>query len=162
MQWALLGVIVIGLIAISGRYPKIAFSTLGALVIGALLMIYFTEDRADISRGKINPEEVIIENPVLTPAYGGSYQFAARLINQNTTALLKEVNISVTMLDCDSDTSATDSSFADCPVIGQSDLRLNVRVPAGQARDVSQNVFFENAQPKGAVEWRFQVNKTRS
>ena len=156
MQWALLAVIVAALIYLSRYFPRIAFALLGALVIGAAAIVLTTTDLAIVSRSKLPVEDIVIENPVMTPAYGGSYRFNARLNNSNDSYELKETMISITMLDC------TDGSEDNCKVIGQEEQRVNLRIPPGQARDVSKTISFGSAQPIGTVRWTFRVTDTRS
>jgi len=158
MQWLLLGVVVVALLFMSSRFPRTAFSILGALALAAAVYVFGTHDDAQLGRYKLPVGDITIENPVITSAYGGGYQFNARLINANRDILLKEAVVSITMLDCP--TPAADD--ADCAVIGQADERVNIQIPAGQARDVSRTVSFSGANPAGALQWRFKITETRS
>jgi len=156
MQWILLGVVVIALLYMSTHYPKVAFSILGALVIAAVVIVISTREDAGRARQKIPVDAIIIENAVIAPAYGGSYQFNARLVNTSEFILLKESVVSITMLDC------TDDGDENCAVIGQARERINTKIPAGQARDISRNVFFSGATPVGTVRWNYVITETRS
>ena len=49
MQWAVLAVIVVALFLMSGRYPRLAFSILGALVLADIAVILFTEVDASLN-----------------------------------------------------------------------------------------------------------------
>ncbi len=156
MQWILLLVIVVSLFYLSRYFPKTAFSVLGVLVIAAGAMVLSTTEMAQFNRGKIANEDILIENPVLTPTYAEGYRFNARLLNSNQNHSLRELVVSITMLDCASDEPAS------CRVIGQEDERINVRIPPGQARDVSRTLSFDNAAAAGALKWEFKVTSTRS
>ncbi|MDA7957326.1 MAG: hypothetical protein MPK11_05780 [Gammaproteobacteria bacterium] len=161
MQWLLLGVIVVALLFMSSWYPRTAFAVLGALAVAAAAVIFTTRDDALFSRWQLPVGDIRIENAVITRAYGDSYQFNARLANTHASILLKESVLSITMLDCPHD-SGDESGDANCAVIGQSDLRINTKIPAGQSRDISKNVVFPDARPAGAVRWKYQIIETRN
>jgi len=158
MQWFLLGVVVVALLFMSSRFPKAAFSILGALALAAAVIVFSTHDDAQLGRHKLPVGDIDIENAVITPAYGGGYQFNARLVNANAAIQLKEAVVSITMLDCPAQAAADDG----CAVIGQADERINIQIPAGQARDISRTVSFSGARPAGELQWRFKITETRS
>lgn len=160
MQWLLLGVIAAALLFMSSRYPKAAFAVLGALGLAAAVIVFIGQDAALLSRQQLPAADIRIENAVITPAYGDSYQFNARLTNTHASILLKESALSVTMLDCAP--GAGDFADESCAVIGQAEVRINLKIPAGQSRDISKNVFFNNARPAGAVRWKYQIIETRN
>ena len=66
---------------------------------------------------------------------------------------LKEVVLSIVMQDCD-DTG--------CQSVGQTDEQVNLRIPAGQARDFSVTVYLGEPAISGTIGWDFTVTKTRS
>lgn len=158
MQWFLLGVVVIALLYMSSRYPKVAFSILGALALAAAVIVFSTTEDASRARQKLPVDAIKIENAVIADAYGGSHQLNARLVNTHASILLKEAVLSITMLDCKDDSVDSD----DCTVIGQANERVTTKIPAQQARDISINVFFNDAEPSGTLRWKFQVTETRS
>ena len=159
MQWLLLGVVVIALLYMSTHYPKTAFSVLGVLGIAAAVIVFSTREDALRGRQKLPVADIKIENAVIAPAYGGSYQFNARLVNAHPSILLKEFVISITMLDCP---VADDGDDDGCTVIGQADERVNAKIPPGQARDISRNLFFSSADPSGTIRWQYKITETRS
>ena len=156
MHWILLGVIALALIIMSARFPRIAFSTLAVLIGVVVFLIMMSSDTGFDGRQKLPPEDVRIENPVMIPAYADSYRFGARIVNSNSEVILKAVTISVTMSDC------SDESETYCQVIGQSDERINITIPPGQARDLERVITFDAASPEAWVKWKFQVTQTRS
>ena len=156
MQWILLLVIVASLFYLSRYFPKTAFSVLGVLVVAAGVMILSTTEMAQLNRGKISNEDILIENPVLMPTYAGGYRFNARLLNSNSSHSLRELAISITMLDCVSEEAES------CRVIGQEDERINIQIPPEQARDISRTLSFDNASAAGILKWEFKVTSTRS
>lgn len=155
MQWLLLGVVVIALLYMSTRYPKTAFSILGALGIAAAVIVFSTREDALRARQKLPVDDIKIENAVITPAYGGSYQFNARFVNTHPSIRLKEFVVSITMLDCQGESDT-------CAVIGQADERITAKIPPGQARDISRNLFFSSADPTGTIRWQYKITRTRS
>ncbi len=156
MQWILLLIIVASLFYLSRYFPKTAFSILGVLVIGAAVMVLSTTEMAQFNRGKIANDDILIENPVVAPTYAEGYRFNARLFNANQTYSLRELVVSITMLDCAGDNPES------CRVIGQEDERINVRIPPRQARDVARTLSFDNAAAAGRLQWKFRVTSTRS
>ena len=156
MQWVLLAVIVAALLYLSRYQPKIAFSVLGVLVVASVAIILSTTDVAKVNRSKLQPGDIVIENPVITGSYAGGFRFSARLVNSNEDFELKESAISITMLDCE------DESQANCQVIGQQEERILVRIPPGQARDISRTLTFGSARPSKTLAWQFKVTNTRN
>lgn len=161
MQWVLLAVIVAALLYLSRFYPKVAFTVLGVLAIGAAVIVFTTTDVAQLKRSRLPVEDIKIENPIITPAYGDGFRFNARLINTHESVTLKEATVSITMLDCVADANnAVDGDG--CQVIGQEKKRIIVKIPPGQVRDVSQTLSFYSAKPRGTLRWRIKITETRS
>lgn len=156
MQFILLFIIVIALLYLSRYFPKVAFTILGLLVLGAGVIVLTTTDVAQNSRSRLPLENIEIENPVMTPSYRGGYRFNARLTNHHDKTELLESNISITLLDC------ADDSENSCKVIGQSDERINIRIPPKQTRDVERTISFDSVKPLGDLRWRFEITSTRS
>ena len=161
MQWVLLAVIVGAILYLSRFYPKIAFSVLGALVLGVAVIVFTTTDVAQLKRARLAVEYIKVENSIIRPAYGGSFRFNARLINTHESITLKETTISITMLDCAEEADdATDG--AACQVIGQEDERIIMQIPPGQVRDIAQTLVFGSAKLRGTLRWRIKITGTRS
>ncbi len=156
MQWILLVIIVAGLLYLSRFYPKTGFSILGVLAVCAIFIIITTSERGENARAKLPAEDIIIENPVMTPGYRNGYTLSARLVNQNESSTLRDSAISITMFDC------LTSDRSSCSVVGQEEARINLVIPPGQSRDLSRYVSFEGVSPKGTVEWEFKVTQTRT
>ena len=156
MQWILLAAIIAALLFLSRFFPKVGFGILGLLAVGAAIIVMSSTDYGKFNRSKLPLEDIVIENPVMVPAYRGSYQFKARLNNLNNSIELKRSLISITMLDC----SRADDS--DCKVIGQEAERINLAIPPKQSRDVSQSISFSSVNPIGLVRWKFKVIRTHS
>ncbi len=158
MQWVLLGVLVLALILMSAKYPKLAFGLLGGLLFGVAIIVFVTGDYGLNAKSKITPEQLSLENVVLVPGYGGSYKFNSRTSNQHDTALVKEVVLSLTLFDC----PQSESVLSDCQIVGQSEERTNVRIPAGQSRDISKSVYLGEIDIKGSLRWEVITTKARS
>jgi hypothetical protein len=156
MQWALLAIIVVGLFLISGRYPRVAFSVLAIIIIATAVTLLLTTDKATLGRQKVPASSVVVENTLVVPAYAGSYRITGRLINQDTSTDLKEITLSVAMQDCE------DQSESACQIVGQAIKRINQRVPAGQARDFTTNIYFGEPRISGIIQWKFEVTDTRN
>ncbi len=150
MQWIVLVLIVVGLLLMATRYPKIAFGILGALVllIGILLMLGKDNEQDASSRAA----QLKLINTQMTPGYADSYQFTGRISNQSETTI-RQVTIQVTLKDCD-DASAEDAS---CSIIGEELARVTVTIPPGQARDFSDNVYLGSSKPKRHARWQFLI-----
>lgn len=156
MQWVLLLVIVAALLYLARYFPKVAFSVLGALVVGALIVIILSTDGARLDRAKLPTDSIVIDNAVVSKAYGGGYRLNARLQNTHEKFDLKDAVISITMLDCKG------SEQSDCQIIGQESERIIIQIPAGQSRDISQVFSFTSANPENELRWKFAVTETRS
>ncbi len=153
MQWALLAVIVVALFLLAGRYPKLAFGLFGAIVVAISSLLFFSREEAEIRRGKIDPEDVMVQHVSSVPAYGGGYRITGRIGNHHSHVELKEVVLSIVVEDCD-DTG--------CQPVGQQEERINLRVPAGQVRDFSMNVYLGEVAISGTIGWQLTVTGTRS
>ncbi len=160
MQWVLLAVLVAALLFLSRYFPKIAFVTIGLLVIAAVAIVVSTTEMGDIRRSRVAPDLVKIENPVLKKAYAGSFKFNGRLINTHESRAVRESTLSVTMLDCPENSASGDNAL--CTVIGQQDKRINQKIPPGQARDVSASLVFDAAKPVGVLRWDIKITETRT
>ncbi|MGB5707788.1 MAG: hypothetical protein WBM41_13265 [Arenicellales bacterium] len=156
MQWALLAVIIVGLFMISGRYPKLAFSALGVIIFGTAAVVLLTTDEATLKRQKVAAENVEVVNTTVVPAYAGSYRISGRLSNAHDSAELKGITLNVVMMEC------MGANRTECQIVGQASERINLRVPAGQARDFYTTVYFGEPTISGSVQWQFEVTETRS
>lgn len=156
MQWALLGIIVIALFLISGRYPKIAFSALAALVFGVATLVILSEDDARLLRRQVSVEQIDIGNFTVQPAYAGSYRVSGRIVNRHDEASLKGFVLNVVMQDC------VVASDDDCLIVGQSSERVVTSIPPGQARDFTANAYFGEPAVNGEKRWQFTVSEPRS
>ena len=153
MQWALLAVIVVALFLLSGRYPKLAFGIFAAMVVAVAGVLFLGQDEATLRKAKISPADITVENTAGAPAYGGGYRLTGRIKNNHADAELKEVVLSIVMQDC---------GDSGCQAVGQTDEQVNLRVPAGQARDFSVTVYLGEPEISGTIGWAFTVTETRS
>jgi len=58
MQWLLLGVVVVALLFMSSRFPRTAFSILGALALAAAVYVFGTHDDAQLGRYKLPVSDI--------------------------------------------------------------------------------------------------------
>lgn len=156
MQWVLLAVVIAALLYLSRYHPKAAFGVLGTLVFAGVVIVFNTTEVGQANRSKLPTKDILIENPVISSSYGGGYRLNARLANTNSNIELKESIISVTMLDCADDLTES------CQIIGQNEERINVKIPPGQARDISRTMSFDAANATGSLRWEFKITETRS
>ncbi len=154
MQWALLAVILIGLFLISGKFPKIAFSVFGLLVVAVVATLVLTSDKVVQKTTRISISDVSLSNMTVVPAYGGSYRISGRLQNSHEEIPLRETILTTFLLDCD--------NSGGCVPVGQETTRLNTRVPAGQARDFQTNLYFGAASIQGTADWRYEVSAVKN
>jgi len=145
---------VVALLFLARYSPKIAYSILGVLVIGAIAIVLTTSDLGQRNRSKLYAEDIEIENQVMTLTYAGSYRFNARLINNNQDIAAKELAISITMLDCE--------THDNCNVIGQREELVILRIPSGQARDLSRTVSFDSAEANKELRWEYKVTQVKN
>ena len=153
MQWVMLALIVIGLIFLAGPYPRVAFGLLsGMLVIGSVFIWYSSGLNPD--RQALDVSQVAIENTTVVPAYAGSHRLTGRLVNRHESSDIRELVISAEMLDCQ-------SAGSDCLFVGQTLESVNVRIPAGQARDFETTIYLGEPTISGMIKWQFRVTEVR-
>ena len=153
MQWVMLALIVIGLIALAGPYPRIAFGLLGGLLLIGGSFIWYSADK-DPDRQDLDPAKMAIENISVVEAYAGSHRLTGRLVNRHETAAVRETLISVDMLNCK-------QANVDCLVVGQDTESIIERIPPGQARDFETTVYLGEPAISGIIDWRVRVTEVR-
>jgi hypothetical protein len=122
-----------------------------AVGIGAWIWHASTQQR----KVRAPPPHVPISDVVLEHAtLGGSgrvRELHGRLHNRNRSHSLLAVDVLVTLRDCATGPVPT------CVVIGERRESLPVRVPPGQARDVTELVDFANATVRGEMSWTYAI-----
>ena len=155
MHWVVLGIIGIGLIVAASRYPKLAFGILAGLIGMVLVAVKFNSDEHERSASLVSAGDVGFSNILFSPGYAGSYNMSGRLINRSIKFGIAEVGLSVTMLDCDSKSAATES---DCSEIVEVYTRISIEIPPGQAKEFSTNLPFPYRRLKGETRWAYAVD----
>jgi len=149
MTWIALLVVAVILIVMSLRYPRIAFSLLGVLLVAGVIVYRLTG--GDQNSKPIAAELLTLENLHMSKSYGDSYYLAGRIRNRSDRAL-REFSLLVQALDCP---RANDDQ--DCQIIGEKTVSIYSKVPPKQARDFRENIYLGQLQPAHILVWRHQL-----
>lgn len=156
MHWIILAAIAVALLVAASRYPKFAFSMLAVLIAMSVIMYRLTTGEVERGAELIDIDDIELTNVSIDSGYGGSFNFTGRVLNNASDAILTEITLTVSMLDCERADQDEDS----CPVIGEGTWRVPVQVPPNQARDFKRNISFDQAKPRGEVRWRYAATET--
>lgn len=138
LRWSILLILVVVLISIIG-------------------LIWYAEFGVEEKSDLIPVTAVQLINTQMTPAYGGSYEFKARVKNSAPDRTLTRFALTVIASDC----AGTEGS-TQCEVIGQQFKEIHIVIPPLQARDITDQFVFDNMRPKGNLNWDYRVDYTRS
>lgn len=148
MGW-FIAIAVIVLAVCSRAFRLLALSV---ILLGALLVFAFTERenrKRDEARRLIPLSDVVIDDARLA----GLDRFSGRVRNANRFHTLEVLEIEVTIRDC--------AESGNCEVVGQTRESIYAEVPPGQARDVSDYVFFSpSPRVRGRMEWSYVLKGT--
>ena len=124
----------------------------GVIAVGAVLTAYSikSDNNRREAAGRLIPlADVAIDDARL----GDLTHLTGRVRNANRSHTLSQFDMTVTVRDC--------TVSGQCEIVGQANTAVYVRVPPGQARDISNYVFF-NPQPhiRGRMEWSYVIDAT--
>lgn len=159
MLWVFL---IVGLVAAAFAIPKLGKALLIllgiALAVAALGVCYLIvterQNRAEreaakhrITRNEIELADLTLGKDRVSPS---GYTLRGRVRNRSANHSLTDLTIRLTMKDCAEPTK--------CEVVGQTEERIHVTVPPGQARDLYEYVYFSNlGSARGKHEWDYDV-----
>jgi len=158
MHWIILGILALALVAISVRYPRLAFAILIVLVGGAVVLLQIIPGERERESAQISVSEVELLMVDIAPSYANSFDLSGRLGNHSNDAELSETTLEVRLRDCSSDSEHT---AVDCAVLGVAHPRVTLAVPPGQARDFSISVSFPRVQVRGEADWETTVSAVK-
>lgn len=150
MHWLLLAGLVLVLVIMSIRFPRVGLPILGVFVVVGSLLFFYTQGEVEKASALIATDRIQLDHMKFEGGYAGSYNVSGRIRNQSAAHTLTEVTIQLVMSDCAPQTD-------ECEILGDVSTRIATHVPPGQARDFKGNVYFEKAQPRGEVAWDYQV-----
>ena len=156
MHWIILGIVALALVAISVRYPRLAFTILIALLGGAVLLLQIIPGERERASARISVSDVELLMVNIAPSYANSFELNGRLGNHSSDAELSETTLEVRLRDCSSDLERTADN---CLVLGVAHPR--VTLPPGQARDFRIRVSFPRVQVRGEADWDTTVSTVR-
>lgn len=161
MQWILLGAVIIALLLMASRSPKIAISLLVLLIIFWTAFYYYTKNVVKIDQDLADQGKVSVSGFKLTPGYRDSYNLSARLNNHTTTHTITEVRLRISLEDCPKNDQTKGPS---CIVVGNIDEIISIIIPPRQARDITRNPYFGAVQLQGKPHWTYKITglKTKS
>ena len=154
MQWILFGVVIIALILMGSRSPKLALSIL-VLLLALWLGFYFhTEGKRKITHQLVAQDKVTLSGFSVTPGYRESYNLSARITNKSTTETITEVRLHIDLEDCPRETEVKDQK---CIVVGNIVEIISIIIPPRQARDISRNPYFGATSLQGQPRWSYKI-----
>ena len=158
MHWIILGIVALALVAISVRYPRLAFTILIALLGGAVLLLQIIPGERERASAQISVSDVELLMVNIAPSYANSFELNGRLGNHSSDVELSETTLEVRLRDCSSDSERTTDN---CQVLGVAHPRVTLLVPPGQSRDFSISVNFPRVQVHGETDWDTAVSTVR-
>ncbi len=152
VHWIALGILCLGLIALSFHSPRLGYGLLSAIAISLAALYYF--DPWDDEQGQFDIDRslIVLDSVDATGAYGDGWNYAGRVIN-NSASAVTDVQIRVTLHDCESEAAPPE----DCVIIGQEVDFVPINIPARQARDFDDHISFTHASLKGYAQWEFEI-----
>ena len=158
MHWIILGILALALVAISVRYPRLAFAILIVLLGGAVLLLQIIPGERERESVQISVSEVELLMMDIAPSYANSFDLSGRLGNHSNDAELSETTLEVELRDCSSDSERVANN---CPVLGIAHPRITLVVPPGQVRDFSISVNFPRVQVRGEADWETTISTVK-
>lgn len=157
MIWAMGALVVILLLLIATGNLRLMIGFLACVVVVITLLLVFDvfEDQRSASRIPVAQVELL---DFKIDSGRAVHELSGRIQNHSADFGLFRLQLKVSALDCETETSALN----DCTVIGEQIERMSVDVPAGQARDVQQRITMRDTPllPRGVLRWKFEVVAT--
>lgn len=125
-----------------------------------VVLIFIVFDRLESWRAAdlIAPDQLQLSGLQMTASNSRAWSLRARLQNNATDYVLKEIVLRVRALDC-----VADQPQSECIAIGEAVERMEIEVPPGQARDLQYRVAMVNpVLPKGELHWKTEIVSTRA
>jgi hypothetical protein len=142
MTWIIGVVILILAVSLFRRY--LVGVVLVAIIVGGFL--YFQDESSSLTPSDLALEDIIFKQNKLS----------GRLKNNSKEAIVNEVYIRASMLDC-----INKSSLQSCLTIAEYDEYLPLKIPPGQARDFEADIRIPDdrrPRPKGEVIWKYSIS----
>jgi len=154
MHWILLVVLAVILVITASRYPRLAFSMLGVLLVVAAGLYYLTEEEGQVQRATLEPASVEIVGIKMLPAYADAFGATGVIVNHSRTHDIRALSIRFTVNDCP---EANTSELSDCTVISQVTEQIRIHVPLGGKQHFEQSVSPRSIKVSGKRRWTFKV-----
>ena len=158
MHWIILGVLALALVAISVRYPRLAFAILVVLLGSAILLVQMIPGERERQSARISPADVDVLTLEFIPSYADSFDLIGRLANRSVDTVLSETTLAVELRDCSTE---SDGDAKNCPVLGVAYPTVTLEVPPGHARDFRVNPSFPRITVQETAEWKTTVSEVR-
>ena len=152
MHIAALAILCVALIVISFFSRKIGFGLLAFFAILLSVLYYVGDEDALEGDLEVEAELIVLENLSAQFAREDEWDYSGRATN-NSDKSITDLKIRITLRDCEAGQTPPD----DCVVIGDRADLLSTNIPPRQARDFSEKVTFDNATPRGELNWTFEL-----
>lgn len=158
MNLILFLVIIIALILLSFRFPRLAYGVAVGVVALVVVIYLVTDPGGDREAPGFPLEAVTLEHMELAADYGDSYRFQGRIKNTHGDLALRELGVRLTLFDCTGEAGEKRR----CEVIGETEKDLSTEVPPGQARDFDVLVSFSDTEPRGEIDWEYELVRAQA
>lgn len=154
MIW-LFAIAILALLVYSKGFRKFALGFIGLSILITLVVIGKMNADKEKSYKKIAPSELSLEDIELNNSYSSSFNFTTRVKNNSKKYTVKWVEIKVTMKDI----SEKDPKGV---IVGEDTGTIYKDIPPRQARDASASIYMHNMNPKGRLEWSYEIVKIKA
>ncbi|MFT5260381.1 MAG: hypothetical protein ACI9J2_002260 [Saprospiraceae bacterium] len=145
-------IIVLCLLVITYKKPKLGFIVLGSLLLAVLLFYWLTPTDKTIKRASPLTDYVTLSHISVKEGYADGFLLAGRVTNSHQSTPLEEVYIRSKLSICETEAALN------CVVLGDETNLLKEYIPGRQARDFSINLRSRQlVEGKGFVSWEHRV-----
>jgi len=152
MEW-LVGLAAVLLVVFSTRFRIFVIGSVA--VVGGYLFfqdLWDRHERAE-SRERVAPNEIRLENALLSPSSPGYWRVTGRAFNISKAFAVTSIGIKVSISDCQ------DKPNTNCAIVAESDEHISATIPPGQARDFDELVSLNGIAPESmeTMTWSYAV-----
>ena len=153
MHWILLAIVAVLLIAMAGRFPKVAFSLLAVLIAVATALYQLVGDQEG-SLEQMQVADVSLSEVRLKSYYADGFKATGKIHNHSEHHDLTEVVIQFTVMDCQ---DAASTAQPDCESLLSMEKQIRVHVPFGESQPFETTLQPGELKFSGQRRWKFKV-----
>ncbi|MFT5112240.1 MAG: hypothetical protein ACI8P9_001564 [Parasphingorhabdus sp.] len=154
MHWILLSIVAVLLIAMAGRYPRVAFSLLAILIAGAA-GLYHLVDEELVGMKQIDITDVGITDIKLNSYYADGFRISGNIRNQSVSQDVSEVDLHFSVLDCPE--ASVVVSESECNLITELTRKVRIHVPFSETTKFETTIQPGELKITGERRWKFKI-----